>query len=569
MTPARVLTRLQATADGERLAWRAAPWIAVLLYLALALPQLDLPGLHYDEAKEAGVNAMEMLLRQDVHAFRSAGLQIGSLFLPIMVQDYIGALNVYLALPFLALAGITVSGLRLVGVACGLGTLILTGCLGNELTQMATGRRERLPGLAMLLLAASPSFLFWSRQGIFVTNVVVTLAVATVWVAVRWQRTQDARYLYLLALLSGLGMWAKLLFVWVLGALVALALALRLVQSWRPVALHRVDGRRAASLGRRRRPAAWPWLVAAGLFILPLTPLLLFNQQTSGTLQAVFGNLGRSYYGVQNAAFGANLRVRLAQLVTLLRGDHFWYLGGPFANRVAPWVAAGLVGTATVMALRRREPALLLSLGFLLLLVVQSCFTVSDLFITHYAIIQPFVLLTIALAGEEVWKALPGRRWVSAIILAALVVWLAADVQADLRYHQALKTTGGHAAHSDASYRLAQWLEEQGVAQPIALDWGFEAPLRFLTANRVQPLELFGYEQLDAPDPGFAERLAPFLADPNRLYLFHTPEDTVFRGRRQVLEELAAQRGLATVKVATFPERSGRPLIVVLRLQSQ
>ena len=82
---------------------RMALLLAVLLYLALTLAQLSLPGLHYDEAKEAGLNAMEMLQRQDVHAFRSAGLQIGPVFLPLMVQDYIGALNVYLALPLLAL----------------------------------------------------------------------------------------------------------------------------------------------------------------------------------------------------------------------------------------------------------------------------------------------------------------------------------------------------------------------------------------------------------------------------------------------------------------------------------
>ncbi|MCB0230108.1 MAG: hypothetical protein KDH90_13460, partial [Anaerolineae bacterium] len=78
---------------------RWLPLAAVILYLALALPQLNLPGLHYDEAKEAGLNALEMLRAQNVQAFRSAGVQIGPLFLPIMVQDYIGALNVYLALP--------------------------------------------------------------------------------------------------------------------------------------------------------------------------------------------------------------------------------------------------------------------------------------------------------------------------------------------------------------------------------------------------------------------------------------------------------------------------------------
>ena len=108
----------------------------------VGLAQLHLPGLHYDEAKEAGLNAMEMLQRQDVHAFRSSGLQIGTLFLPLMVQDYIGALNVYLALPLLAIFGVTVPALRLLGVLCGLATMLLVWALGNELSSSRGIRRK-------------------------------------------------------------------------------------------------------------------------------------------------------------------------------------------------------------------------------------------------------------------------------------------------------------------------------------------------------------------------------------------------------------------------------------------
>ncbi|RXM22035.1 hypothetical protein EO238_25940, partial [Citrobacter sp. AAK_AS5] len=73
-------------------------------------------------------------------------------------------------------------------------------------------------------------------------------------------------------------------------------------------------------------------LLAPALFLLALSPLILFNLQTSGTLRSIFGNLGQSYYGVQNAAFLENLSARFGQLVALLRGDHLWYLGGPLAN---------------------------------------------------------------------------------------------------------------------------------------------------------------------------------------------------------------------------------------------
>ena len=254
--------------------------------------------------------------------------------------------------------------------------------------------------------------MFWSRQGIFVTNVVVTLAVATVWAGLRWLRTGRTRALYLMAVLAGLGLWAKLLFVWVLGALVGVALVGWLLSRW---------GRIDFGLQVLERPARHKLrtlLIASALFLAALSPLLLFNLQTAGTFRSVFGNLGQSYYGVQNAAFLDNLSERLGQIATLLRGDFLWYLGGPFANSWALWLVALILGLALVGALmemragrtRTMLPVLLLALLFVLLLVIQSSFTVSGLFITHYAIIQPFVVLLAALAADCGWQ-IANSRW--------------------------------------------------------------------------------------------------------------------------------------------------------------
>ena len=589
---------------------RMALLLAVLLYLALTLAQLSLPGLHYDEAKEAGLNAMEMLQRQDVHAFRAAGLQIGPVFLPLMVQDYIGALNVYLALPLLALFGVTVPALRLVGVLCGIGTIAMVWALGNDLSSVArrapnhtkdgVGDEERettgcaeAPGwtgaIAALLLAASPAFVFWSRQGIFVTNVVVTLAVATVWAGLRWLRSGRPRALYLMAVLAGLGLWAKLLFVWVLGAMVGVALV-----GWLLSRLGWVD------LGLRvlKRPARHKLrtlLIAFALFLAALSPLLLFNQQTAGTFRSVFGNLGQSYYGVQNAAFLDNLSERLVQIGTLLRGDFLWYLGGPFANDWAFWLAAGIFVLALAGAVmetragrtRAMLPVLLLGLLFVILMVVQSSFTVSGLFVTHYAIIQPFIVLLVALAANCGWQ-IANSRWraaranvpdrtstghrglwavVTVAIAAALSLWFAADLHTTIRYHRTLAENGGHVAHSDAIDRLAGWLDERKVKQPIALDWGIDAPVRYLTGNRVEPLEIFGYDRLDAPDPGFEQRAAQFLPDLTRFYVARMPENTVFAGRREALQAAAAAKGLELTVVEAFYDRSGKTMFVVLRAE--
>ena len=46
--------------------------------------------------------------------------------------------------------------------------------------------------VAVTLLAASPSFVFWSRQGVFVTNVTQPLCCWCVWLGLRWADTDGA-----------------------------------------------------------------------------------------------------------------------------------------------------------------------------------------------------------------------------------------------------------------------------------------------------------------------------------------------------------------------------------------
>ena len=735
-----------ASPAGQRQLLSILPFVfSLLLFLALGAYQLRLPGLHYDEAKEAGLNAMQLVTWQPLTAFRDATIQIGPWRLPLMMQDYIGSLNVLLATPFLALGGVKVVALRGLPLLIAALTLLLTWRvawrLGGPLAAAATA----------LLLAVNPSFVFWSRQGIFVTNLTALLFMASLLTGLRWWGERRPRDLWLTALFWGLGIYAKLLFVWAIGAMGGVVIG-KLV-NWAIGKLantprstqYAVRNTQSANHNpsttlrpSRKSQIANPkseirvWLTAAACFLVPLLPLLIFNLRTGGTLTSIFGNLGHSYYGVDNTAYLANLAARLGQLRTLLRGDHLWYLGGLFANPWAPWIAGGLVVAAVALRIGRSEIAdrrlvlspvegsqignrrsqiadrrsqianrksqiadrrsqiadrrsqiadrksqianrksqigesprhrvtvspchrvtswsPLLPVALLALMVAQSAFTVSDLFITHYALLLPLIPLAGGLAVGALWTgqgsagaeergsrstgeqnslchsfaslrtsservddeqrdatqhqrrvshpaagdaslrpAKPMRGYaqhdtvgsallrstvlikpaLALLALLAALAWAGGDLWTTLRYHRALAASGGHASHSDAIYDLADYLDSSGAVAPLALDWGIDAQVRFLTANRVQPIELFGYADLDAPDAGFAGRVGSFMEDPDSLYLAHTGEDTVFHGRVEALAALAQARGLQLHEAARFAERSGRPLFVVYGLVS-
>ncbi len=559
-----------------RLIWLIA---SVVLYLALAAYQLGLPGLHYDEAREAGVNALELLTGAPITAFREATVPLFGLRLPLMVQDYIGALNVFLAWPLLAITGVGVPNLRFVGLMAGMAALLMLERSVSEWMVLQSSRSTPQPyepsiddkapssfwtpislaGLfAVTLLAASPSFVFWSRQGIFVTNLTQPFTLLCIWLGLHWLRTGRRWALPASALAGGLALYAKLLAIWIVGPFVLLA------GSW--WCWRRIRGDR--SMPRLSIGLAAVTIIA---FVLPLTPLLLFNLKTGGTFQTIVGNASQSYYGVDNRQILDNLPVRLGQLVKTLRGDHFWYLGGLHANLLAPWLAAGTV----LFGLTRRRQALLGPILLVTLAVAMSLFTVSDLFLTHYALIQPYVagVVGIALGAICLYRGRgqlhsPGsarQSYAGATIV--LTLWLLFDLTATLQTHQSLERSGGLAGHSDATYHLAYHLRYNGLGAPIALDWGFDATVRYLTENTVTPIEIFGYTSPAEPDPDFAARLDMFIHNPDNVYLLHASDQTAFAGRRDVFFQIAEANGLTPLLEATFSERDGTELVELWRLQ--
>lgn len=513
--------------------------LALIAFLALSLWNLSLPGLHYDEAKEAGLNAMEFLRGLPTTAFRGAQIRVGPTGIPLMVQDYIGALNVFLSLPFLGALGIKVEALRLYTISVGAGTLFLTWAVARKLCGPPAGMA------AALLLAFNPSFVFWNRQGIFVTNITSLFLMASLLCGLRWWDKGRPRDLYCLALLWGLGLYSKVLFLW---AIVAIVLS--------------------ATAGLFRRPPSVRQLaLALMIFSLPLFPFLAFNAMTKGTILTVLRNLHLSYYGISNLSWGQNVLIRLKQVVTLLKGDHLWYLGGIFSNPAAPLVASGFALAILILILTRKaEPRALLPVLILGFTVVESAFTISGLFITHYFILLPLLALAGGVGVALLIRASGSSRLVKVLAVFAFLLWASGDLWVTALYHRALAVTGGHSFHSDAIYNLANYLLHREESSVVALDWGIEASVRFLTLGRVTPVEIFGYESFQEPDAGFRERASLFL-NTGTIFIAHAREDTVFKGRVEALEALAQERKLKLKEVAHFREKSGRLIYIILQVE--
>ncbi len=519
--------------------WWLIPVAAIFLFAALY--QLNLPGIHYDEAFEA-VPAVQLLRHQPVQAFRDSTVTLFGTQFPLTTQDYIGALNTYFSLPFLWLGGINVTALRLYAVAIGLITLLLAHGFTADLT------RNRWAGVAAAaLLALNPTFVFWTRQGIFVTAINAAIGLAAAWSWLRWHRTRRYRWAIAGAFLFGLGIYGKLLFLWLIAALFG---AYLLAEG--------THGRLAATFAdlRRENIARAGGLLVAGA--IGAFPLILYNLQTGGTFKSIGQNAATSYYGVDNTAVLSNLATRLGELMTLLNGGHFWYLGGIFRNPGYPLIFGMALPAAVWLAARRKNPRALIPFGIIFLVVVESIVTVSALWITHFALIMPFPAIALAVTGAELHRALPRRKVITTALIALLAVVMLGDGLATARYHRALTVSGGLGDHSDAVYDMAGWLAENaGGRAVIAMDWGLAASVTFLTQGAVTPVEIFGYDWGDVSR--FDAIITPKLVPRHTIFLWRAPDIVIF-DRSAAFKTLYRPKNLEEDILAAFYDRSGKPL---------
>jgi len=546
--------------------------LTLAVFLALTLFQLSLPGPNYDEAVEAQP-AVQVLRGLPVEAHRDATITVAGgprglgMRLPLMIVDYVGALNTYVLLAYFKLGGISVPVMRLWPLTVAVIILWLTYRLGVA----TAGPRAGL--LAAWLLAVQPSFVFFSRQGIYVTNTTIALSLGILLALRQLSTTGRLRWWFLAALLAGVGLWAKFIMLWPLVATAALAPVVWLLR--RPLDLHVADSFRPRLL---LSPKALVGALAA--FLLGMAPFLLFNFQTGATFKHFLGTLNESYYGVANTDYLGNLVQRAGQLRDFLAGDHFWYLGSIASDRLAfPVWLAGLGIALLALVFGRRAPgvrrlalAALLFYAFTALLLLQSPLTPTALWYTHLAVFSPYLALAVATAWDIPFRLLGGRTapWVtSATAVVFACVLGISSLTADVNYHRALAISGGLADHSDTSYRLADYLRQAGISKPYALDWGFKAPLILISQGEVDPVEIFGYERVDAPPEGVAEAIREHLQDPNAVFLLHMPERTNFPGRAELLDSEVVKAGKELEIIEVIRERSGAQHTVVLRQVSQ
>jgi 4-amino-4-deoxy-L-arabinose transferase-like glycosyltransferase len=563
---------LKVTKPGD-LRWPAIVLVllAVAAFGALCLYHYRLPGLYYDEAFDV-VPAMQILHGEPIQPVRGAGIHLFGRTFPVMTGDYWGSVSTYAVLPLFWILGVGVLPVRLWPVLAGMLAVLLTYFIGKRLYGRWVG------AVAATLLAIFPSFIFWTRVGIYVISHIVAVTLGIVLAFLRWRDTGRRRWLFLATLLVGIGLWTKLLFLWFIIAIPA-AYLLLLGADW--AAEDRNDrwspARAMSAAWRRFRrdvPVEGPADLVAALagFAVGAFPVIYYNAVSRGSYLVLRSNLFHTENGVNNFAVWSNVKVEADAVRVLLDGGYFWFYGGIYTNPIYPW----LVGLSTVgllllvhcvASLRVYRRATVFLFAFALVVFVLSCFTVSILGATHLLILLPIPQLFVAAFTVNVarWRRahltidnpVATTALMAGLVGVLLVPVMGRDLWVDARYHQAVARTGGYSGFSSAIYSLADYLQQHQIDRPYALDWGFKYNLMIATDGQVQPLEIYGSTYDAGPD--FDQALRAALATPSPVFIAHTEEGSAFP-RLDAFKRIAAENGKQVTLERVFKQLDGKPV---------
>jgi 4-amino-4-deoxy-L-arabinose transferase-like glycosyltransferase len=405
------------------------------VFLSLCLPSITVPRLNAEEIDECLFVRQNLLRPTDglsTHGPATLeGVSVAGRYLPLMEDNhYVGAVELYLQLPFLWVLGNNPFALRLMPIV-----VSLLGMMAAFLALRSWFGMAAALG-ATLLTCTHPVFVHFTRQGHYKEEI---FTVALFWLGLqcfqRLRRSERHRLLYAVGggLMFGLGLAHKITFLWYLGACaVACLVVLR---------------------GRLDRAGVTPRqaIAAASAFVVGALPLLVHNAVHGFvTLRLMADRLltPTPKDDIDNLEYLVNVVVRGKQMLAVIVGGEIWdtewfgILEGIEVAHNAPLIVAFCAAVVVVPLLSfvgigrlPRRPVAFVWIVFGLVFLC-SPFTVSYHHPSHLLVLYPFPGIAVALMLVAVAR-LVGRGWIGpAVAGAAAAAILVVSVNQTLAYHR-------------------------------------------------------------------------------------------------------------------------------------
>jgi hypothetical protein len=460
----------------SRLGSLAVIWLpAFVLFGMGAVTDITLPGVYMDAVNP---DYLIVLLLNPHHAPMSDWHLPGNLLFgifPVMVQIYHGALPYYIGLPFYALFGSGVVGIRLANMVFGL--LVLAGA---GFFMRAFHVRTAIAAICLALLALDPGFLFSFRTQFYITLLPVAAALTSAAVIEHNSRAPSRGSAAISGLLAGIACYGYFIY----GFLVP-AVALFAILRWR-----RLPAARGLVIGWIAGFAIGVMPYAIGFLLIMISTggprgfiayiLASFRAQNAGGASLPLWQAWRDYVGyVDNTIAGVGPALMMFQKVVALEIPRLKQA----ALLIVPAIAL-ISGVFRPSRIRGLLVLLGMLAGFFVLVVVFG----GRLWLHHAALLLPLLYTALALALERIASVLAPRHSVAAslVIACAAAPFLIANAADRQAFFLDLDATGGIKLASDAIDRYAEdSLHDAPGAYRFFPDWGVFMSFAMITRGSV------------------------------------------------------------------------------------
>jgi 4-amino-4-deoxy-L-arabinose transferase-like glycosyltransferase len=516
-----------------------------LIFVALGMLFIGYPGIQNDEAIFA--SPLYVSTRYDV--------PIGKYDVTLMLMNYAGCLKTWIYSLIFSVFKPSALSLRVPVVLLGAVVVVLV----YFLLAQTRGRRAAL--LGSLLLATDPVFLLtdcfdWGPVALQHLFLVLTLLTAFL-----FSRTRNRAWLFLLFFFSGLGLWDKALFSWLLVGMVVAA-----------ICIFPRELRGALSI-RNALTATFGFALGA----LPLIyfnvefPLETFRSNTALSLsdfrlkEAVLSRTadGSSLFGYLVREESAKLprepasRIERASLrIRRLFGEHQRDL-----------MPAALLGALLCLPFLWRTPVRRFCLfAFITAIVawIQMAITKGAGGAAHHAILLwPLPQLFVAAVLAQL--SIHMKRYGAAAIASVAVVLLGSNFLVINQYFSQLTRYGSPAIWSDATYALSRDLGEYRSHRIFVVDWGIVDPMTVLHRGQLQLLPV---GSLFLPGNVSKKDYAAVFSDKDAIWVTHTLQEEQFKGIYGRVGETARSLGFVIRPIGTINDRNERAIFQLFRVES-
>ncbi len=506
--------------------WPSMAFLAVLLF-SLEVLFLPLAGIQADE-----VLFVTPFLKGAAPLY---SWHVGSIQIPVMIMDYIGALKTWLYAPLFSVWPPGVWSIRLPPCLVSIATLVVFA----DAARRVAGESTAL--LAVLFLATDAPFVLTNVYDWGPVSLLLLGTVSCVNLFIRYGQSGSMKCWCAAFLVAGIATWYKAIFIFPFMASLA-AIAIFNVRKLR------------GCLPLRHLAAA------ASCFAIGLSPLVVFNFTHLGATLSAATHLDSASLHEKVLMMHRTLDGRALEhyMFRSFRGEKIALSGAPLADLIATWYRQSGLGPGSLLPwlLLLSIPALYLvrrSENFRHLLCVWfACACLFGVMLVfrnagagphHTVLIDPGPQFIVAATLVSLAQLV--RRPLRFVVAAAGLALVVSNLYLLDRYYSAARDNGFSVYWTAAERPLSR--EIQARNQPTSfLDWGIRDVVRVETADRIS---------LASDEP--RERV---------LYVGHCEDYVVDAGQTANFERKLSQSGLHRTQIARVPDQQGTSMFCLSML---